>query len=137
MLVRLVVSEAEVVTPGHPRRTQQSTASAQVVAGVALALMRRPPELAALAELPTQHLLAVTMAVVRAELLPVEMEALADWSAASCLVALAEAQRPPQVPQEMAEMQPATALVAAAAVLPRTLAALQVLVATVRRAFAL
>ena len=123
--------------PAHPRLAQTSTASVRAVAAAAVVLMRREQVRAEPVEMPTQHLLAVTMAVVRAELRRVEMEAPAAWSAASCLVALAEAQRPPQVPQEMAEMQPASALAAVAAVLPPTLAARQALVATVRRAFAL
>lgn len=125
------------VAPVHPRLAQPPTASALVAAVVALVLTGQLLAQAEPVEFPTQHLLAVTMAVVQAERLLVEMEALADWSAASCLAALAVVQLLLRVRQEMAEMRPATALAAAAAVLPRTLAALQVLAATVRRAFAL
>lgn len=110
----------------------------QVAAVVALVLTGRQQAQAEPVELPTQHLSAVTMAVVQAERLLAEMEAPEAWSAASCSAALAvEQQLVPQVRQETAEMRPASALAAAAAALHPTLPTHQAPVATVHLAFAL
>lgn len=82
MLVRLVVPALAAALLVHPRPAQPFTASAQAAAVVALVPMRRVPALAEPVELLTQHHLAVTMAVVRVELLPVGMAVPGLWSVA-------------------------------------------------------